>query len=76
MTSKGGYRKISSDDDHEVSFASSLFFRWMNGVLKGGSQRPLDQNDFLPLSDENSGRFVTDKLRTSWESEKHLIIAG
>ena len=71
MTSKGGYRKISGDDDHEVSFVSSLFFRWMNGVLKEGSQRPLDQNDFLPLSDENSGRFVTDKLRTSWESEKH-----
>ena len=71
MAPKGGYRKISSDDDNEVSFASSLFFRWMNGVLKEGSQRPLDQNDFLPLSEENSGRFVTDRLRKSWESEKH-----
>ena len=71
MAPKGGYRKISSDDDNEVSFASSLFFRWINGVFRKGSQRPLDQNDFLPLSDENSGRFVTDKLRKSWESEKH-----
>ena len=71
MAPKSGYRKISSDDDNEVSFASSLFFRWMNGVFKKGSQRPLDQNDFLPLSDENSGRFVTEKLQTSWESEKH-----
>ncbi|PFX22992.1 Multidrug resistance-associated protein 4 [Stylophora pistillata] len=43
----------------------------MNGVLKEGSQRPLDQSDFLPLSDETSGRFVTEKLRTSWESKKH-----
>ena len=77
MTSKGGYRKISGDDDNEVSFASALFFRWMNGVLKEGSQRALDQNDFLPLSDENSGRFVTDKLRTSWESRKrHCKIKG
>ena len=71
MTPKGGYRRISGDDDNKVSFASSLFFRWMNGVFKKGSQKPLDQNDFLPLSDEKSGRFVTDKLRKSWESEKH-----
>ena len=71
MAPKGGYRKISGDEDKKVSFVSSLFFRWMNRVLKEGSQRPLDQNDFLPLSDENSGRFVTDKLQKSWESEKH-----
>ena len=71
MAPKGGYRKISADEDKKVSFVSPLFFRWMNRVLKEGSQRPLDQNDFLPLSDENSGRFVTDKLRKSWESEKH-----
>ena len=71
MAPKGGYRRISGDDDNKVSFASSLFFRWMNGVFKKGSQKSLDQNDFLPLSDEKSGRFVTDKLRKSWESEKH-----
>ena len=71
MAPKSGYMKISGDKDEKVSFVSSLFFRWMNEVLKKGSQRPLDQNDFLPLSDENSGRFVTDKLRKSWESEKH-----
>ena len=68
---KSGYMKISGDEDKKVSFVSSLFFCWMNEVLEKGSQRPLDQNDFLPLSDENSGRFVTDKLRKSWESEKH-----
>ena len=71
MAPKGGYNKISGDDDQEASFASSLFFRRMNVFLKEGSQRPLDQSDFLPLSDENSGRFVTEKLQTSWESTKH-----
>ena len=71
MAPKGGYWRISGDEDKKVSFVSSLFFCWMNGVLKEGCQRPLDQNDFLPLSEENSGRFVTDKLRKSWESEKH-----
>ena len=68
MAPKGGYRRISGDDDNKVSFASSLIFRWMNEVFKKGSQKPLDQNDFLPLSDENSGRSVTDKLRKSWEA--------
>ena len=63
MAPKSGYMKISGDEDKKVSFVSLLFFRWMNEVLKKGSQRPLDQND--------SGRFVTDKLRKSWESEKH-----
>ena len=71
MAPKGGYRKISADEDKKVSFVSSIFFRWMNRVLKEGSQRPLDQNDFLPLSDENSGRFVTDKLQKIWKSEKY-----
>ena len=70
MAPKGGYRRISGEDDNKVSFASSLFFRWMNGVFKKGSQRPLDQIDFSPMSEENSGRFVTDRLRKSWESEK------
>ena len=64
MAPKGGYRRISGDDDKKVSFSSSLFFCWMNGVLKKGSQRPLDQNDFLPLSEENSGHFITDRLRS------------
>ena len=65
MAPKGGWKSVLH------RFASSLFFCWMNGVLKKGSQRPLDQNDFLPLSDENCARFLTEKLRTSWESRKH-----
>ena len=67
---RSGYSKISSDDDEEVSFTSALFFSWMNGVLKTGSQRPLDQDDFLPLQEENSACFVTEKFRESWENKK------
>ena len=67
---RSGYSKISSDDDEEVSFTSALFFRWMNGVLNTGSQRPLDQDDFLPLQEENSACFVTEKFRESWENKK------
>ena len=74
MAPNCGYRKISTDDDkeeEEVSFVSALFFQWMNSVLKIGSERPLDQNDFLPLSNENSACFVTEKLQTSWNKDKY-----
>ena len=69
-----GYRKISTDDDkeeEEVSFVSALFFQWMSSILKIGSQRPLDQNDFFPLSNENSACFVTEQLQTSWNKDKY-----
>ena len=70
MKRKGGYRKISTGDDKEnVSFLSAVLFQWINSVLKIGSERALDQNDFLPLSHENSACFLTDKLQGSWHKD-------
>ena len=72
MVRKGGYRKISTDEDKEsVSFLSALLFQWMNSVLKIGSERALDQNDFLPLSHESSTCFLTDKLQASWNKDQY-----
>ena len=72
MARKDGYRKISTDEDKEsVSFLSALLFQWMNSVFKIGSERPLDQNDFLPLSHENSACFLTDKLQASWNKDRY-----
>ena len=72
MTRKSGYKKISTDEDKEnVSFLSALLFQWMNSVFKIGSERPLDQNDFLPLSHENSASFLTDKLQASWNKDQY-----
>ena len=77
MTRKGGYRKISTDEDKEnVSFLSALLFQWMNSVFKIGSERPLDQNDFLPLSHENSASFLTDKLQASWVNKHQYNCEG
>ena len=53
-----------------VSFVSLLLFQWMNCIFKIGSQRPLDQNDFLPLQKENSASFLTDQLQANWNKEK------
>ena len=66
-----GYSKISpSEDKGSVSFVSLLLFQWMNSIFKTGSERPLDENDFLPLSKENSVSFLTDQLQANWNKEK------
>ena len=66
-----GYSKISPSEDKErVSFLSPLFFQWMNSTFKTGSERPLDENDLLPLSEENSASFLTDQLQANWNKEK------
>lgn len=73
MARKSGYSKISSvdhkEESKEVSFISALLFQWMNSIFKTGSQRPLDRDDFLPLSKENSARTWTENLLASWEKE-------
>ena len=65
-----GYNKISPTEDKGVSFVSLLLFQWMNSIFKIGSERPLDENDFLPLSKENSASFLTDQLQANWNKEK------
>ena len=68
---RNDYNKISPSEDKErVSFVSLLFFQWMNSIFKTGSERPLDENDFLPLSKENSATFLTDRLQANWNKEK------
>ena len=65
-----GYNKIPNDDGAEkVSFVSLLLFQWMNSVFKTGSERALDENDFLPLSRENTASSVTERLQTKWNDE-------
>lgn len=68
---RNGYKKISTSEDKEiVSFVSLLLFQWMNSIFKIGSERPLDENDFLPLQKEDSASFLTDQLQANWNKEK------
>ena len=70
-----GYKKISSSEDKEiVSFVSLLLFQWMSSIFKIGSERPLDENDFLPLPKENSASFLTNQLQENWNKEKTKCI--
>ena len=57
-------------DVEKIYFVSLLLFQWMNSVFKIGSERPLDENDFLSLSRENSASILTDQLQENWNKEK------
>ena len=68
---RNGYNKISPNEDKEnVNFLSLLLFQWMNNIFKIGSERPLDESDFLPLSKENSSTSLTGQLQANWNKEK------
>ena len=69
---KNGYKKMfaSEDNKEQVSFVSLLLFQWMNRVFKIGSERSLDQEDFLPLPKENSASFLTEQLQANWNNEE------
>ncbi|XP_078347322.1 ATP-binding cassette sub-family C member 4-like [Oculina patagonica] len=68
---RDGYKKISTSEDREiVGFVFLLLFQWMNNVFKTGSERSFDQNDFIPLSEENSSFVLTEKLQANWNKEK------
>ena len=65
------YKKITNDaDTKKTSFVSLLFFQWMNKVFKTGSERALQENDFLPLPEDNTSSFVIRSLRAKWEKEE------
>lgn len=69
---KYGYRKISEDgcNSKKVSLFSLLFFRWMNSVLRTGSERSLEEKDFLPLAKESTSHYLTKRLKKQWNNEK------
>ena len=67
---KNRYRKIATSAHSEsVSFFSSLLFQWMNILIKTGSERAVDENDLLPLKEENTTWFLTEELQAKWTEE-------
>ena len=68
---RDGYKKVPDEDHTEkVSCLSFMFFHWMNNVLKTGNERPIEQSDFLPLSEENTSSFLIEHLQKEWNKEK------
>ena len=70
MAKLNEYKKLSSSNEEEkVSFVSVVFFQWMNIIFKTGSERVLQESDFLPLAKENSTCSVVRKLQENWNRE-------
>jgi len=68
---RSGYKKITNcDSEDNLNILTSLFFLWINEVVKIGSARALGHDDFVPLSKENQTGPVTEKLQTKWNDEK------
>ena len=68
---RNGYKKITNHADTEkVSFLSLLFFQWINSVFKIGSQRALEEHDFIHLAKENTSCSVIQQLQAKWNDEK------
>ena len=73
-----GYETVSSEDKEDkataqpVSIFSILTFRWLNNVIKTGSERVLDTSDLLSLNEETTTRHLTESFESSWKNEaKH-----
>ncbi|XP_078359418.1 ATP-binding cassette sub-family C member 4-like [Oculina patagonica] len=79
--SRKSYEKLVSDEDgHDddekknchpattANFLSILTFWWMNGLFKTGSERPLEQSDFLPLHHKDKTRDLTERLWKTWNN--------
>lgn len=67
---KSGYEKITKIAQEEnVSFFSTLFFQWMSIILKTGNERAIDKDDLLPLKEENTTSFLSEKLQSNWNQE-------
>ena len=68
-----GYESVPTEEDidqpsHSTTcFLSKLCICWMNSIFKAGSKRPLNQSDFLPLSDEDRTRDMTERLQEDWD---------
>lgn len=75
---KKGYETVATEEDDDEdqsshpmivtsdSFFSLLTLSWMNSIFKLGSQRPLNQSDFLPLHEDDRTRELTEGLQTEW----------
>ena len=73
---KRGYESVATEEDDDgvnqsfrspTCFLSELCICWLNSIFKIGSERPLNQSDFLPLGDEDRTRDITERLQEDWD---------
>ena len=86
MAEKPGYEslqqmKLSENPKEAANVLSVLSFSWMNNVFAVGNRRPLENDDLLPLINEDKTQTCTKKLIQAGNAEsekrgnlkKHLL---
>ena len=73
---------ISKNPKENANIFSIFSFWWMNDTFALGNKRPLENDDLIPLLDEDKTRTSTEKLQHAWNVEsktcgqrrKHLLM--
>jgi hypothetical protein len=64
------YELLLPKDTHiKAGFLSHLFFAWMNGLLRLGHQRRLNDDELFQLLDENKAEYLVNDLYELWTEE-------
>lgn len=74
MAEKPGYEslqqmKLSENPKEAANVLSVLSFSWMNNVFAVGNRRPLENDDLLPLINEDKTQTCTKKIIQAWNAE-------
>lgn len=87
MAEKPGYEslqqmKLKENPKEAANVLSVLSFSWMNNVFAVGNRRPLENDDLLPLINEDKTQTCTKKLiqaverreREAWKSKEAFVV--
>ncbi len=55
--------------DNYAPLLSRLSFWWLNDMIIKGFKKPLDRNDLWQVDEEESSRYLTQKLESQWSKE-------
>jgi hypothetical protein len=75
----GAYHPIGKDVNESpfqiANVYSRWFFHWMDGLMKLGSKRPLEEEDVYVLGPEDQADVLADKLERATEKHPNLWVA-
>lgn len=75
----GAYHPIGKDINESPFRTANVYsrwtFHWMDGLMKLGSKRPLEEEDVYVLGKEDQAEFLTEKLERATEKHSSLWMA-
>ncbi|CCA66783.1 probable YCF1-Vacuolar ABC transporter responsible for vacuolar sequestration of glutathione-S-conjugates [Serendipita indica DSM 11827] len=73
---RGSYHPVSKDVNESPFETANIYsrwtFSWMNGLMRLGAQRPLEEEDVYVLGAEDQADILAEKLERATENHKNL----